>query len=134
MKKVELELAFRNKHMEELKEMKENDQEVIKLFSTSELNTPGFDMSWLIKLDDKTIGYTDLVVVKKDLKYYINLALKPGYRTKEIIKEKLNDIKRQAVIGNAYIENCANKPFNDELVNELNRVEQKDNNKKIYKI
>ena len=134
MKKVELELAFRNKHIEELKEMKENDQEVIKVFSTSELNEPGFDMSWLIKLDDKTIGYTDLVVVKKDLKYYINLALKPGYRTKEIIKETLSDMKRQAIIGNAYLESCANKSFTEELVKGLNSIEQKDNKKKVYKI
>ena len=135
MENISLELVFSKTQEKELEEMKTNDQEVTKLFETVVPKVQGFNMTWLIKIDDTTIGYTDLIAEQGSLMYYMDLALKPGYRTKEIIIEILNIIKKQALSSNIYLETSIDRNVLNDVIKELDISKRLEKNKrKVYKL
>ena len=135
MENISLELVFSKTQEKELEEMKTNDQEVTKLFETVVPKVQGFNMAWLIKIDDTTIGYTDLIAEQGSLMYYMDLALKPGYRTKEIIIEVLNIIKKQALSSNIYLETSIDRNVLNDVIKELDISKRLEKNKrKVYKL
>ena len=135
MENISLELVFSKTQEKELEEMKTNDQEVTKLFETVVPKVQGFNMTWLIKIDDTTIGYTDLIAEQGSLMYYMDLALKPGYRTKEIIIEVLNIIKKQALSSNIYLETSIDRNVLNDVIKELDISKRLEKNKrKVYKL
>ena len=135
MENISLELVFSKTQEKELEEMKTNDQEVTKLFETVVPKVQGFNMTWLIKIDDTTIGYTDLIAEQGSLMYYMDLAIKPGYRTKEIIIEILNIIKKQALSSNIYLETSIDRNVLNDVIKELDISKRLEKNKrKVYKL
>ena len=135
MERVNLEVVFNKTQEKELNEMKSIDHEATKIFETIVPKIKGFNHTWLIKLDDKTIGYIDLIVEEESLVYYMDLAIKPGYRTKKILVDILNEIKKQALSSSIYLETGIDRNILGEAFNELNinRIKEKDK-RKVYSL
>lgn len=131
---LELELVVKQDSVEEIREMKENDQAVTKIFDTNIEKVEGFNHAWIIKLADKTIGYTDLIVEQKTFKYYINLGLKAGYRTKSIITKVLNKIKEQALSETTYLESRIDRYVVETTMQELNINNYNQNKTRVYSL
>ena len=135
MERVNLEVVFNKRQEKELIEMKSIDHEVTKIFETIVPRVKGFDHAWLVKLNDKTIGYTDLVVEENSLVYYMDIAIKTGYRTKKIIVDVLKEIRKQALSSNIYLETGVDRNILEEAFSELevDKIEEK-NKRKVYNL
>jgi len=134
MNDITLKLVYSADNMEEIKEMQEVDSLVSNVLNTNINSIDGFNMLWLVKSGDKTIGYTELKIEKETLKYYMNVSLKAGYRTSDIVVKVLKNIKKQELACATYFESKITRPFINDTKDNLSLDEQINGKSIVYKM